>query len=1165
MSDFVHLHCHTEFSLLDGTIKIKDLCAKASDFGLPAVAITDHGNLFGAIQFYTTAKEFGLKPIIGCEVYVAPEHRSIKQARSAGEAGYHLILLAQNSEGYHNLIKLVSRGFTEGFYYKPRIDKELLSRFNHGLIAMSACLKGEIPSVLLKGSFHKAKEIVKEYTNLFPNRFYLELQDNDIPEQYEINEKLLEISRQENIPLVATNDCHYLLPEDVEAHDILLCIQTNACVTDQKRMRFNTEKLYYRPPNEMSEAFAHCPDAIENTKTITDACNVEIELGRHHFPVYSLPSGKTLEKEFASMARQGLKERFKQLSYQIEEDTYWQRLEKELDIICRKGFAGYFLIVQDFINWAKMQGIPVGPGRGSAAGSLAAYSLKITNLDPIRYNLLFERFLNEERESLPDIDVDFCYNRREEVIRYVMDKFGQNSVAQITTFGTMKAKAVVRDVGRALGMSFSETDKIAKLIPDGLNVTIEKAIDQEPELQKKTEEDEQIAKLINISKKLEGLCRHASTHAAGIVISDKPMEEYLPLYIGKKGEIVTQYDMKRVEKVGLIKFDFLGLKTLTVINDTLELAKKNNKEIPDLDTLPLDDPAPFELLCNGLTDGVFQLESRGMRQVLMDMKPSKFEDLIALLALYRPGPLESGMVTDFIQRKHGRIKVDYPHPSLEPILRETYGVILYQEQVMRIASELADYTLGDGDILRRAMGKKDPQVMAQQRSKFLQGAKQNGLPEETASHLFDLIEKFAGYGFNKSHSAAYALISYQTANLKAHFPVEFMAALMTSEVGNTDKVMAHINACREMTISIQPPDINKSEHPFTVEKEFIRFGLSGIKNVGDGAIQNIVQERSKNGPFQNFLNFCERVNLRKVSRRVIESLIKSGAMDCFGSSRAALFASLDRVVSVAQKRSRSQQNGQLSLLSFVRDSKTNKSEDKSSGIGLDLQAAKTEEWSEDQKLHYEKESLGFFLSGHPLLPFKDRLKLLEITFLKDCLELPPDTEIRTAFLVTGCKEITTRKGDKMAFCQIEDLTGRAELTLFPETYKKVKEDLHLDQPFWARAKLNENTNSESENDEGTKALKFVAQEVSLLSEVRIPDNQPYQVHIHGEQMGQEDWQEFKEILHRYPGNNPVQLVLVLEEAVCHFQLPPKFCVSPKQKFSHEVKKWQQKVCKDTNQ
>ncbi len=1163
MSDFVHLHCHTEFSLLDGTIKINDLFAKASEFGLQAAAITDHGNLFGAIQFYTTAKEFGIKPIIGCEVYVAPEHRTIKQAKSAGDAGYHLVLLAQNAEGYHNLIKLVSRGFIEGFYYKPRIDKELLAQFNQGLIAMSACLKGEIPSTLRNQSFHKAKEKVKDYTSLFPNRFYLELQDNDIPDQDEVNAKLLDLSRQENIPVVATNDCHYLMPDDVEAHDILLCIQTNACVSDQKRMRFNTEKLYYRSPEEMEQAFSHCPEAIDNTKVIADSCNVEIELGRHHFPVYSLPPGKSIVEEFSRMAKEGLQERLKQLPYQIDENTYWQRLEKELEIIGSKGFAGYFLIVQDFINWAKSKGIPVGPGRGSAAGSLVAYSLKITNLDPIRYNLLFERFLNAERESLPDIDVDFCYNRREEVIRYVMDKFGQNSVAQITTFGTMKAKAVVRDVGRALGMSFSETDKIAKLIPDGLNITIEKAIEQEPELQKKINEDQQIAKLINISKKLEGLCRHASTHAAGIVISDKPMEEYLPLYIGKKGEIVTQYDMKRVEKVGLIKFDFLGLKTLTVINDTLKLAKSNNKEIPDLDTLPLDDPAPFELLCSGQTDGVFQLESRGMRQVLMDMKPSKFEDLIALLALYRPGPLESGMVTDFIQRKHGRVKVDYPHPSLEPILKETYGVILYQEQVMRIASELADYSLGDGDILRRAMGKKDPQVMTKQRSKFLQGTQKNGLPEETANYLFDLIEKFAGYGFNKSHSAAYALISYQTANLKAHFPVEFMAALMTSEVANTDKVMAHINACREMDIDIQPPDINKSEHPFTVEKDLVRFGLSGIKNVGDGAIQNILQERSKNGPFKSLLNFCERVNLRKVSRRVVESLIKSGAMDCFGASRASLFASLERVVSVAQKRSRSQQKGQLSLLSFVQDPKSNKSDDKNTGVGLNLQEDNVEAWPEDQKLRYEKDSLGFFLSGHPLLPYKDKLDLLEVTPLKDCLELPPETEIKAAFLVTGCKEITTRKGDKMAFCQIEDLTGRAELTLFPENYKKIKQDLHLDKPFWAKSKLNENSNGESESDEGSKTLKLVVQEIGLLYDIQIPDNQPYRVHIHSEQMGQEDWQEFKEILKRYPGNNPVQLILFLDEAVCHFQLPPEFCVSPKQRFSHEVKKWQKKVCKET--
>ena len=1152
MTYFTHLHCHTEYSLLDGAIRIGDLCKRAVDYGFSRVAITDHGNLFGALSFYSTAKEFGLKPLIGSEVYVAPSDRRSKDTDPKNRSGYHLVLLAQNLEGYHNLIKLVSRGWLEGFHYKPRVDKELLRYWSQGLIALSACLKGEVPQAITEHGFDAGLNKAKEYAQIFPDRFYLELQANGLPEQERLNERLLELSQKSGLPIVGTNDCHYLDPGDVEAHDALLCIQTNAKMENENRLRFESNEFYFRPPEEMEEAFSSCPQALENVQYIADNCNVELELGKHHFPVYEVSAGETVEDEFRRLSQQGLKERLAQMSYEIEEQRYWERLEEELNIICSKGFAAYFLIVQDFINWAKSQVIPVGPGRGSAAGSLVAYSLKITNLDPLRYKLLFERFLNVERESLPDIDVDFCYNRRDEVIKYVSQKYGKESVSQITTFGTMKAKAVVRDVGRVLGMSFGETDKIAKLIPDDLKMTIDKALEKEPELAELVENDERVAKLIDISRRLEGLSRHASTHAAGIVISDKPMEEYLPLYLGKKGEVVTQFDMKKVEKIGLIKFDFLGLKTLTVISKALDLAKQNGKEIPDMDVLTLDDEDTFALLCRAETDGVFQLESSGMRNLIRDLRPNCFEDIIALLALYRPGPLESGMVTDFIRRKHGEIDVEYPHPMLEPILKETYGVILYQEQVMKIASDLANYSLGDGDILRRAMGKKNPEVMAEQRTKFMQGAAKNNIEEETAAYIFDLMEKFAGYGFNKSHSAAYALISYQTAYLKAHYPVEFMAAMVTCEVSNTDKVIAHINASREMGIEVLKPDVNKSYGAFTVEEDKMRFGLFGIKNVGEGAIENIVLEREKNGPYESFFDFCKRLNLRKVTKRVLENLIKSGAMDSLGCSRAALWASLEKVVSTAQRQSKDKNQGQLSLMSMVQKNNSCSL----SGVGMNIEEAQLEEWSEEDRLRYEKEALGFFLSGHPLLRFKEELARFQVHNIQQCKELSEGTEVSLALLVTSCKEHVTKKGDKMAFCQIEDLTGTGEMTMFPETYKKVRKELDLDQPLLAKAKISESPANNDQGGEAAKQIKFLAQEVQLLAHYQEVADKPVTLTIKGQEIDKKSWSRLKEILRRYPGRIPVQMILSLDIADCRIQLGAEYQVGPGPSFWQEIKGWQ---------
>ncbi|MFW6415656.1 MAG: DNA polymerase III subunit alpha, partial [Thermodesulfobacteriota bacterium] len=1005
--------------------------------------------------------------------------------------------------------------------------------------------------------FDAAIQVAREYSHFFPQRFYLELQANGIPEQETLNQKLLELSQYQGLPVVATNDCHYLTSDDVEAHDILLCIQTNAQVDDQKRMRLNTSELYYKSPEEMEREFSHCPEAIENTARIARECNLEIELDKPHFPLFTPSNQNSLEEEFEKAAREGLQERLQKMSYQVDEKQYWDRLEQEINVIRPKGFSGYFLIVQDFINWAKSRDIPVGPGRGSAAGCLVAFALKITNIDPLKYNLLFERFLNIERESLPDIDVDFCYNRREEVIEYVSEKYGKENVAQITTFGTMKAKAVVKDVGRTMGMSFPETDSIAKLIPDDLNITIEEAIEKEPELKQKVDSDPNIAKLMDISKRLQGLARHASTHAAGIVISDKPMQEYLPLYRGKRGELVTQYDMKKVEKVGLIKFDFLGLKTLTVLNDALKLARDNQKKVPDLEDLTLDDEATYNLLGKGQTDGVFQLESSGMRGVLMDLKPSSFEDIIAALALYRPGPLESGMVNDFIQRKHGQIAVEYPHPMLEPVLKETYGVILYQEQVMRIASELANYSLGDGDILRRAMGKKDASAMAEQRTKFLRGCKENGISEDDASYLFDLIEKFAGYGFNKSHSAAYAFISYQTAFMKTHYPSEFMAAILTSEVNNTDKLCNHISACRDMGIRVLKPNINKSRKEFYVQGEDIIFGLAGIKNLGEGAIDSILEEREAHGPFKNLFDFCQRTNMKKVSKRALESLIKSGAMDNFGATRKALFQAVDKVVSKSQKKNREKNKGQLSLLSIVQGEEDTESpaQEGKGGIGIQMEESCDQEWSEQERLRYEQEVLGFFLSGHPLLSHREKLEFFEARSIRDCTALPAEQEIQLGVLLTGKKETVTKKGEKMAFCQAEDTSGTAEIIMFPKTYQKIKDSLDFEQPFLCSAKM-ANDNDSSQNEEDSKHIKVIAQSITPLAEVKIPEDKPCRLHLNADRIDSDCFRDLKEILHRHQGTNPVHMLLYFQDKVCRLQLGPNYCVHPDSQFFQEIRKWQ---------
>lgn len=941
MSDYVPLHLHTEYSLLDGAIRIKELIAQATAFKMPAVAITDHGNLFGAIEFYSQATKAGIKPIIGCEVYVAPQSRFDKgNTAEVDEASFHFILLAKDRTGYQNLLLLVSKAYTEGFYYKPRIDMELLKQYSHGLIGLSSCLKGEIPYYLQKGMLDKARDKALEYKHILgPENFYIEIQDNGLPEQKKVNRLLIELARQLDLGIVATNDCHYMRRDDFKAHDILLCIQTGKTVKDKNRLRFTSDGFYFKSPEEMKDAFKDIPEAILNTKAIAERCNVEFNLGENLLPVYELKD-ETPDAALERIAHEGLLKRLGTEPPPI----YRERLRKELDIIKKMGYSSCFLIVEDFIKYAKKKGIPTGPGRGSVAGSLVAYCLGITDIDPIKYNLVFERFLNPERANMPDIDVDICKDRRSEVISYVSEKYGKDHVAQIITFGRMAARAAIRDVGRALDLPYQEVDRIAKLVPDTLNTTIREAMKLEPKLKALHESDPRVKELLDIAMRLEGLSRHASTHAAGVVISPKPLINYTPLYKNPSEEIIiTQFNMDSLEKLGLLKFDLLGLKTLTVIDKTQKYISRCGKNF-SLKDISFEDKKTYELLSSGHTTGIFQLESSGMRDLLRRMAPNKFEDIIAVVALYRPGPIGSGMIDEFIKRKNGQIPIRSELPQLREITEETYGVILYQEQVMRIANKLANFTMGQADILRIAMGKKRPEEMSRQKEAFIQGAKANGIPVEKAEKIFDLMALFAEYGFNKSHSTAYAYLAYQTAYLKAHYPVEFMAATLTADMDSTDKIVKSINECRRMGITILPPDINHSGEEFDVVGDSIRFGLKAVKGVGSAAISSIVESRNKGGPFTSVEDFLRRVDTRKVNKKAIESLIKAGAFDSLGITRAAAIKLINTTSGDNTQRS----FGQQSLFSSINE-KTQEN---------------LEEWTEEELLRYEKEAVGFYISAH---------------------------------------------------------------------------------------------------------------------------------------------------------------------------------------------------------
>ncbi|MBW2504241.1 MAG: DNA polymerase III subunit alpha [Deltaproteobacteria bacterium] len=1120
-ANYVHLHVHTQYSLLDGAIRIGDLVERAREYRMPAMAITDHGNMFGAIEFYTKAHAAGIKPIIGCEVYVAPGSRFDKSgASSSGDASGHLVLLCKNRTGYRNLCRLVSTAYQDGFYYRPRIDWDLLQENNDGLIALSACLGGELPSLINKGQIEQAKQRAAQMSQIFDrDRLYLELQENALPEQAIVNKGLVEIGKDLGLPVVATNDCHYLTREDAFAHEVLLCIQTGKTIDDPTRMRFANEEFYVKTPEEMVDLFKDNPEAINNSVEIAERCNLELDVSgkTYHFPKVPLPAGQSPAEALEKLSQEGLEHRLQAIRRQRpelskeEEKTYRLRLSEELKIINQMGFPDYFLIVADFINWAKDHDIPVGPGRGSAAGSLVAFALKITDIDPLPYNLLFERFLNPERVSMPDIDVDFCINGREEVINYVREKYGKENVAQIITFGSMLARAVIRDVGRGMGMPYGEVDNIAKLIPNpaGKKVTLLDAQKQEPRLRELIEKDSRVKKLFDVALALEGLTRHASTHAAGVVVTPKPLTEYLPLYTDPKSEgQVTQFDMGFVEKIGLVKFDFLGLKTLTVINNAISLIQAGKQADFDLNAIAGNDKETFELLSRGETTGVFQLESSGMKEYLIKLKPSCFEDLIAMVALYRPGPLGSGMVDSFIKRKHGTEEFGYDFPELEPILKDTYGVIVYQEQVMQIAQILGKYTLGAADLLRRAMGKKKPEEMAKQKKNFLEGARENNLDSKKAEAVFEQMAKFAEYGFNKSHSAAYAYIAYQTAYLKAHFPVEFMAALLTEDMENTEKVIKNINEIRAMGIAILPPDINQSQRDFTVHDRDIRFGLGAVKGVGSGAIEAIVEARQDH-PFTSLSDFCERVDLRRVNKRVIEALIKCGAFDSLGHKRAQYLAAHEDAMAAGHKLQREKESGQESLFGTDQIVSSN---GQAYGMLPDL-----EEWPENVLLANEKEALGFYITGHPLARHSDAIKRFATCDTASLSERTDKEEVSVCGIVASKKLLNTRKGERMAFVTLEDLSGFVEMVVFPETYTESAELLNSEEPLLVKGTV----------DVGEDACKILVSEVFALKDVK--QRQTKRIHFRLTSPGLEQKQLYalREIMTRYRGECEALIHLVV--------------------------------------
>ncbi|MHB8754265.1 MAG: DNA polymerase III subunit alpha [Candidatus Acidiferrales bacterium] len=1113
-SDFVHLHLHTDYSLLDGACEIGELTAEAARRKMPAVAVTDHGNLFAAANFFHQATTCGVKPIIGCEVYVAPG--SHKDRGADAERANHLVLLCENDEGYRNLIQLVSTGFLEGFYYKPRIDHELLAKHSRGLIALSACLRGEVTEHVLEERHEQARKSAYRLQDIFGKQnFFLEIQDQGLDVDKRVNQGVVRLAKETGIPLVATNDCHYLTRSDAHAQEVLLCIQTGKTMSDTNRMRFATDQFYFKTAEEMTQVFGELPDALLRTVAIAERCQVKIERVQNPFPVFQVPEGTTTDSYFERVVREGFAERVQQLERLAKENrlrypvtVYEQRLSDEIEMIKKMRFSGYFLIVWDFIRYARAQGVPVGPGRGSAAGSLVSYALRITDVDPLEYDLLFERFLNPERISMPDIDIDFCMRRRGEVIEYVRQKYGEKSVAQIITFGTMAAKAALKDVGRALDMPYGEVDRLAKLVPNQLNISLEDALKDGSPLAAARDKDERVREVVEVALRLEGLARHASTHAAGVVISPQPLTEIVPLYRSTREEITTQYDMNALERIGLLKMDFLGLTTLTVLDDAVLLIKQNRGVDIKLADFPLDDKATYAIFARADTSGIFQFESHGMREILRRYQPARLEDLTALNALYRPGPIQGGMIDDFIARKHGKKKVTYDLPALEEILSETYGVILYQEQVMQIANRLAGFSLGEADILRRAMGKKKREEMAAQKEKFLSGCAARKVPAKKAEKIFDLMAEFAGYGFNKSHSCAYALLAYQTAYLKAHFPVEFTAALLTSETGNTEKVVKYINEARAVGIRVLPPDVHQSSLYFTPVGEDIRFGLAAVKNVGENTAKAICESRAARGNFLNIYGFCSAIEPRFLNRRVLESLVKAGAMDCFNATRARLWKAIDGAMNHGQKMDHQRSVGQHGLF---RPGSSSMSVDEAQNI-----LPEAEDWSEEQQLDGEHSVLGFYVSGHPLDKYAGRLKEMGTAELGALEARRNGEELAIAGIITQTRAMRSKRGARWAICSLQDRTGGVEVLVFPEAFRKFESLLRPATPLLVRGRVNV-------EEVGTR---FVALEVRLLDKVadRVASLMRVRVDLRAVDTGVLD--ELQKVLAERPGRCRVAFDLI---------------------------------------
>ena len=1179
---FVHLHLHTQYSLLDGALRLDDLFERAKEYNMPAIAMTDHGNMFGAIDFYTRAIKAGIKPILGSEVYFTPGSRfdrrppkktRLVESQDEEEGKYqihHLVLLCKNQTGYQNLCKLLSKAYLEGMYYKPRIDIELLKEYSEGLIATTACLKGEVAFNFFTGQDDRAAQAITKLHDVFKDDFYLEIQRHGLEEE-KVYEKIIDYAKENNIKLVATNDCHYLNREDAAAQEVLLCIQTGKTFMDEKRMKLTADEFYFKSAEQMRERFKDLPESCDHTLEIADKCNLEItwhdDDGKqiYHLPDFAqfIDTGESENEYFARMAKEGLEERFQgphftelvaQPNWESElKPQYYERLQVEIDTILTMGFPGYFLIVSDFIKWSKDNDIPVGPGRGSGAGSLVAYSMKITNINPLPYNLLFERFINLERITMPDFDVDFCQDRRPEVIEYVTNKYGAENVGQIITFGKLQAKAVIRDVSRVYGLPYAETDALAKLIPDELGITLHKALEMEPKLSELEERDPKIRRILHISKRLEGLLRHASIHAAGVIITNDPLVTYCPLYKGREGEQVVQFDKDFSEEIGLVKFDFLGLKTLTVIQNARNFIRRDKVEDFDIEKIDMNDQEVYDYISSGNTTGVFQLESSGMKDLCRRLKPGSIDDITAINALYRPGPMGLGMHDEFIERKFGRTETDYFFDELEPVLKDTYGIIVYQEQVMNVARIVGGYSLGEADMLRRAMGKKKEKEMARHREIFLAGAKERNFDQKIAERLYDLMAEFAKYGFNKSHAVAYAVIAYQTAFLKKYYPAQFFAALLGTEMNNTDKITAYINDARENGIEILPPDVNESLFLFNVLESKIRFGMGAIKNVGEGPVKAIIEEREANGPYQGFIDFCERVSMKSVNNRVLESLIKVGAFDeCEPMNRKTLLESLDIVVAYAKKKQDEKEKGQVNLFDMAGATEETREEM--------LNITETDDFDEKEKLGYEQQLLGIFISGHPLDKYSELISELISMPISEIHSLPqmakPDFDFRDpkrnndpskrnmtiAGIIVEQKNIMTKKGDRMAFTTIEDLSGKIECIFFPKTYAECFEVLEGDDPIVLSGYVRLSDDRRSFYVNGARRIQDESDE--RVNAVRIK--------INTTDLNDYSLSKLKQVLLSYRGSVPTHLIMESDEGRAKLDLGNNFLVNPTPKMAAKV-------------